>query len=49
MPPNPGQDQSPTPGPSDGLRSCFAVEVPAALLARARSGERAAFEQIYRW
>ena len=30
-------------------RSAFAIDVPAALLARARSGERAAFEQLYRW
>ena len=29
--------------------SSFAIEVPAALLERARRGERAAFEQIYRW
>jgi RNA polymerase sigma-70 factor (ECF subfamily) len=29
--------------------SAFAIDVPAALLARARSGERAAFEQLYRW
>jgi RNA polymerase sigma-70 factor (ECF subfamily) len=29
--------------------SSFAIEVPDALLARARAGERAAFEQIYRW
>jgi RNA polymerase sigma factor (sigma-70 family) len=29
--------------------SSFAIDVPAALLARARAGERAAFEQIYRW
>ena len=29
--------------------SSFAIDVPDALLARARSGERAAFEQIYRW
>ena len=29
--------------------SSFAIDVPAALLARARSGERAAFEQLYRW
>jgi RNA polymerase sigma factor (sigma-70 family) len=27
----------------------FAIEVPASLLARARKGDRAAFEQIYRW
>lgn len=30
-------------------RSSFAIDVPDALLARARAGERAAFEQIYRW
>lgn len=30
-------------------RSSFAIEVPASLLARARAGDRAAFEQIYRW
>ena len=29
--------------------SAFAIDVPAALLARARCGERAAFEQLYRW
>ncbi len=29
--------------------SSFAIEVPDALLARARSGERAALEQLYRW
>ena len=29
--------------------SAFAIDVPAALLARARLGERAAFEQLYRW
>lgn len=29
--------------------SSFAIEVPDALLARARAGERAAFEQVYRW
>ena len=28
--------------------STFAIDVPASLLARARSGERAAFEQLYR-
>ncbi|MDH5822948.1 sigma-70 family RNA polymerase sigma factor [Luteimonas sp. RD2P54] len=32
-----------------GPRSSFAIEVPAALLARARCGEHAALEQIYRW
>ena len=30
-------------------RSSFAIEVPASLLARARTGGRAAFEQLYRW
>lgn len=35
-----------TPAPS---ASGFAIDVPAALLGRARSGERAAFEQLYRW
>lgn len=29
--------------------SSFAIDVPDALLARARAGERAALEQIYRW
>ena len=29
--------------------STFAIDVPAALLARARQGEREAFEQLYRW
>ena len=29
--------------------SSFAIDVPAALLARARVGERAAIEQLYRW
>ncbi|WP_372018578.1 RNA polymerase sigma factor [Pseudoxanthomonas sp. 10H] len=33
----------------EGPRSGFAIEVPEALLARARGGERAAFEQLYRW
>jgi RNA polymerase sigma-70 factor (ECF subfamily) len=30
-------------------RSSFAIDVPDALLARARAGDRGAFEQIYRW
>ncbi|HEY0504922.1 MAG TPA: sigma-70 family RNA polymerase sigma factor [Lysobacter sp.] len=34
---------------TDAPRSSFAIDVPDALLARARAGERAAFEQIYRW
>ena len=29
--------------------SSFAIDVPDALLARARAGDRAAFEQLYRW
>ena len=29
--------------------SSFAIEVPGTLLARARGGDRAAFEQLYRW
>ena len=29
--------------------SSFAIDVPASLLARARAGESAAFEQLYRW
>jgi RNA polymerase sigma-70 factor (ECF subfamily) len=35
--------------PAPAARSSFALDVPDALLARARSGEHAAFEQIYRW
>jgi RNA polymerase sigma-70 factor (ECF subfamily) len=35
--------------PAPAVRSSFAVDVPDALLARARGGEHAAFEQIYRW
>lgn len=31
------------------LRTGFAIDVPDALLARARKGERSAFEQLYRW
>ncbi|WP_051175957.1 RNA polymerase sigma factor [Luteimonas mephitis] len=34
--------------PASGRASSFAIEVPEALLARARAGEHAAFEQIYR-
>ena len=29
--------------------SSFAIDVPASLLVRARGGDRAAFEQLYRW
>lgn len=31
------------------VTSPFAIDVPASLLARARNGEEAAFEQLYRW
>ena len=31
------------------VHSSFAIEVPDVLLARARAGDRAAFEQLYRW
>ncbi|HEY4581942.1 MAG TPA: RNA polymerase sigma factor [Lysobacter sp.] len=31
------------------VRSSFAIDVPAALLERARAGEHAAFEQLFRW
>ncbi|GHE29697.1 RNA polymerase sigma factor [Vulcaniibacterium thermophilum] len=31
------------------VRSSFAIDVPDALLARARAGEAGAFEQLYRW
>ena len=35
--------------PEPPASSSFAIAVPAALLARVRAGERAAFEQVYRW
>jgi RNA polymerase sigma-70 factor (ECF subfamily) len=35
--------------PTPTVRSSFAIDVPAALLARARSGQAEAFEQLYRW
>lgn len=34
---------------NDRPPSSFAIELPDAVLARARAGERAAFEQVYRW
>jgi RNA polymerase sigma-70 factor (ECF subfamily) len=37
-------DQAPNPA-----RSSFAIDVPDTLLARARAGDRSAFEQLYRW
>ena len=39
---------TPVPPTADAPRSSFAIDVPEALLARVRAGERAAFEQIYR-
>ena len=38
----------PPPGARERPASAFAIEVPAAVLERARRGERAAFEQVYR-
>ncbi|TWI06303.1 RNA polymerase sigma-70 factor (ECF subfamily) [Luteimonas cucumeris] len=36
--------------PPESIRpSSFAIDVPDALLARARAGDRVAFEQLYRW
>ena len=37
------------PGATPLHSSSFAIAVPDALLARARAGDRAAFEQVYRW
>ncbi len=37
-----------TPAPAPFRASSFAIDVPDALLARARAGERTAFEQVYR-
>ena len=37
-----------TPAPVPARISSFAIDVPDALLRRARAGERAAFEQVYR-
>ncbi|MGN7726117.1 RNA polymerase sigma factor [Luteimonas sp. 22616] len=44
-------ETAPAPTPSalpHGRASSFAIEIPDVLLARARAGERAAFEQVYR-
>jgi RNA polymerase sigma-70 factor (ECF subfamily) len=35
--------------PATNQTSAFAIDVPATLLARAQAGDRAAFEQLYRW
>lgn len=45
----PQPDAVPATSPPVPVRSSFAIDVPAGLLARARAGDRAAFEQIYRW
>jgi RNA polymerase sigma-70 factor (ECF subfamily) len=37
------------PMPAAPLRTGFAIDVPEHLLARARGGDRAAFEQLYHW
>ncbi|TWG94400.1 RNA polymerase sigma-70 factor (ECF subfamily) [Luteimonas sp. J16] len=34
---------------TNGPASSFAIDLPDALLARARAGDRVAFEQVYRW
>ena len=47
MPPN--IDSTEPSATASSPRSSFAIDVPDALLARARAGERAAFEQLYRW
>src|SRR5688572_905604 len=39
----------PAPMASAPPRTGFAIDVPDVLLARARAGERPAFEQLYRW
>lgn len=40
---------APAPQAAPAVRSSFAIDVPQCVLARARMGEHAAFEQIYRW
>lgn len=46
----PALPNPPTPATrTDPPRSAFAIDVPASVLARARAGDQAAFEQIYRW
>lgn len=39
----------PSPAVAPRPRSSFAIDVPASLLDRARRGEHAAFEQLFRW
>ncbi len=46
--PSPSPGPLPAPSPERPLSS-FAIDVPETLLTRARNGEGAAFEQIYRW
>lgn len=48
MPPETALAEPPV-RPAPAVRSSFAMDVPDAVLARARGGEHAAFEQIYRW
>ena len=46
---SPSTSTSTSPAAPAPLRTGFAIDVPATLLARARAGDRAAFEQLYRW
>lgn len=46
--PSPSPGPPPAPSPERPLSS-FAIDVPETLLARARGGDGAAFEQLYRW
>lgn len=46
---SPSTSPSTSPAAPAPLRTGFAIDVPATLLARARAGDRAAFEQLYRW
>src|SRR5688500_2983418 len=46
---SPSTSTSTSPAAPAPLRTGFAIDVPASVLARARAGDRAAFEQIYRW
>lgn len=47
--PAPSLATSPTAAASVVSRTGFAIDVPDALITRARQGEQAAFEQLYRW
>jgi RNA polymerase sigma factor (sigma-70 family) len=49
MPAASSPSTSPSAAPPAPPRTSFAIDVPDSLLARARAGDRAALEQIYRW